>query len=54
MSGRMAGFSVGKRQRLLNKEDYIENGRINYSRLVNDLDKVAEKMAKEIRLLESI
>ena len=51
----MAGFSVQGRQRLLDKNEYInERGDIDYERLVNDLDKVTERMDKEIRLLQAI
>lgn len=51
----MAGFSVQGRQRLLDKNEYIDkSGDIDYERLVNDLDKTTEKMDKEIRLLQAI
>jgi hypothetical protein len=55
MEVRMAGFSVKERQRLLNKKEYVdEMGDVDYERLVSDLDKVTEKMDKEIRLLQAI
>ncbi len=59
MAVRMAGFSVSdairESQGLLNKSDFIdENGKIDYKRLVEELNKISRKMSREIKLLERI
>ncbi len=55
MAVRMAGFSMGGRQGLLNKSDFIdENGKVDYKRLVEELNKISRKMSRETKLLETI
>lgn len=59
MAMRVAGFSISdalsERQSLLNKSDFIdENGKVDYKRLVKELNKIGRKMSREIKLLERI
>lgn len=55
MVGPMAGFSGYKTKRLVNKNDYTDSrGRVNYKKLVSELDRISGKIAKEVLILERI
>lgn len=50
----MAGFTDPGRQGLINQEEVIVNGEIDYSILVRKVDELGERLFKESRLLERI
>ncbi len=50
----MASFTDPGRQNLINRDEVVVNGEIDYSILVQKVDELGERLFKEARLLERL